>query len=136
MDALAGSWKLISCLMEDVETKEQKPLWGESPNGRLVLTADGRWIVVQTAEGRKPPKTSDDRIAAFLSMLAYSGPYRVEANAIIIDVDIAWDESWVGTEQVRYFRLKGDELHFEAVPQPMANFGGKLLRAILVWKRD
>jgi Lipocalin-like domain len=136
VEALAGSWKLISCVMEDVETKEQKLLWGEFPNGRLVLTADGRWIAVQTAEGRKPPKTVDDRIAAFLSMLAYSGTYRVEGSAIFIHVDIAWDESWVGTEQVRFFRLEGDELHIEAPPQPMANFGGKTLRAILVWKRD
>ncbi len=136
MEALAGSWKLVSCFMEDVETKEQMPLWGESPNGRLVLTEGGRWIVVQTAEGRKAPKNADERIAAFLSMLAYSGTYRVEGNAIAVDVDIAWDESWVGTKQVRYFRLEGDELHIEAPPQPMANFGGKALRAILVWKRD
>jgi hypothetical protein len=136
MEALAGSWKLVSCLMQDVETKQHKPLWGESPNGRLVLTAGGRWIVVQTAEGRQPPISPDDRIAAFLSMLAYSGQYRVEGDAIIIHVDIAWDESWVGTEQVRYFRLEGDELYLEAAPQPMANFGGKALRAILVWKRE
>jgi len=136
MEALAGSWKLVSCLMEDAETKEQKPLWGEAPNGRLVLTAGGRWIAVQTAEGRKPPKTADERIAAFLSMLAYSGTYRVEGNAIVIDVDIAWDESWVGTKQVRYFRIEGGELHIEAAPQPMANFGGKTLRALLVWKKE
>ncbi len=38
---------------------------------------------------------------AFKSMLAYSGSYRTEGAKIIIDVDIAWDESWVGTEQVR-----------------------------------
>jgi hypothetical protein len=46
-------------------------------------------------------------------MLAYSGKYHTEANKIIINVDIAWDESWTGTQQVRYYKIEGDELHIE-----------------------
>jgi hypothetical protein len=41
-------------------------------------------------------------------MLAYSGKYRIDKNKIIINVDIAWDESWNGTEQVRYYQIEGD----------------------------
>jgi hypothetical protein len=67
-EALISTWKLVSCFMEDVETKEQKPVWGEHPNGYIVLTAEGRWIVIQTAEGRKAPQTDEDRAAAFRSM--------------------------------------------------------------------
>jgi hypothetical protein len=33
-----------------------------------------------------------------------------------INVDIAWDESWIGNEQVRSFRIDGDRLHIEAAP--------------------
>jgi lipocalin-like protein len=135
-EALVGTWKLVCCVMEDVETKEQKPVWGEHPNGCIVLTPEGRWIVVQTAEGRKTPQTDEERAAAFRSMLAYSGKYRTEGNKIVIKVDIAADESWNGTEQVRYFRLEGDRLHIEAAPQPYANFGGKVMRGILIWVRD
>ena len=69
-------------------------------------------------------------------MLAYSGKYRTEGNKIVIKVDIAADEFWNGTEQVRYFRLEGDRLHIEAAPQPYANFGGKVMRGILIWARD
>jgi hypothetical protein len=105
---LIGTWKLASCFMEDVETKEQKPVWGEHPNGYIVLTSGGRWIVVQTAQGRKAPQTDEDRTAAFCSMLSYSGKYHTEGNKIVIKVDIAWDESWNGTEQVRYYRIEGD----------------------------
>src|SRR5215470_12859316 len=54
---LIGAWKLVSCVMEDVETKEKTPAWGAHPNGYLVLTASRRWIVVQTAEGREVPQT-------------------------------------------------------------------------------
>jgi Lipocalin-like domain len=133
---LVGTWKLVSCLMEDIETKERKATWGQLPNGFIVLTAGGRWIVVQTAEGRKAPHSDEDRVAAFRSMLAYSGRYRTEGDKIVIKVDIAWDESWNGTEQVRYYRIEGDRLHIEAAPQPYANFGGKMMRGILIWARD
>jgi hypothetical protein len=135
-DRLLGTWKLISCVMEDVETGERKPVWGEHPNGYLVLTPSGLWIVVQTAEGRKVPQTDEDRAAAFRSMLAYSGRYRTEGNKIAITVDMAWDEAWSGTEQVRFYRLEGDKLHIEAAPQPYANFGGKVMRGILTWGRE
>lgn len=135
-EALVGTWRLVSCFMEDVQTKERKPVWGDHPNGFIVLTADGRWIVIQTAEGRKAPLTDEDYAAAFRSMLAYSGTYRTEGNKILISVDIAWDELWNGTEQVRYYRIEGDRLHIEAAPQPYANFGGSVMRGILIWARD
>jgi hypothetical protein len=96
---------------------------------------EGRWIVIQTAEGRDAPRTDEDRAAVFRSILAYSGKYRTDENKIVIDVDIAWDESWTGTEQIRYYRLKGDRLRIEAAPQPYANMGGKVLRGMLIWTR-
>ena len=134
-NALVGTWKLVSCFMEDVEAKEQKLVWGEHPKGCLVLTSDGRWIVVQTAEGRKIPRTDEDRTAAFKSMLAYSGIYRTEGDKIVINVDMAWDESWTGTEQLRTYRIEDDKLHIEAAPQPYANFGGRVMRGVLTWIR-
>lgn len=132
---LVGTWKLMSCFMEDVETKEQKAVWGERPNGHLTLTAAGDWIVVQTSEGRKPPQSDDDRCAAFRSMLAYAGRYRVEGRKILINVEIAWDESWTGTEQVRLFSFDGNQLHIEAAPQRYANLGDRVMRAVLIWER-
>ncbi len=105
-EALVGTWKLVSCFMEDVETKEQKPAWGEHPNGYIVLTSEGRWIVVQTAEGRKAPQTDEERAAAFRSMLAYSGKYRTEGNKIVIKVDIAADNFGMALSKSVTFGLK------------------------------
>ena len=133
--SLVGTWKLKSCFMEDIETKEQTAPWGKRPNGYLMLTAAGHWIVVQTAEGRKAPQNDEDQCAAFRSMLAYSGRYRIDGQKVLINVEIAWDESWTGTEQVRFFKLDGNRLHIEAAPQRYANFGDKLVRAVLVWER-
>jgi hypothetical protein len=134
--SLIGTWKLVSAVMEDVETKEQKLAWGTKPNGIIVLTPNGRWIALQTAEGRLPPQSDEERVAAFRSMLAYSGRFRIQGQQIIINVDIAWDESWIGTEQVRTFRIEGSTLHIEAAPQPYANFGGRVMRGVLVWQRE
>jgi len=134
--ALVGSWRLISCVLEDVETGERTKNWGEHPNAYLVITASGRLIVVQSAEGRKVPKTAEDQSAAFRSSLAYTGRYRVHGSEIVTTVDVAWDEAWVGTEQLRYYRFEGDRLHIEAAPQRISIFGDKLLRAHLVWERE
>jgi Lipocalin-like domain len=132
---LVGTWQLISCFMEDVETKERNYVWGKRPNGRLVLTPTSHWLVVQTAQGRKAPQTDEDRSAAFRSMMAYCGQYRIDGRKIIIDVEIAWDESWIGTEQVRYFSIEGERLHIEAPPQSYPNLGTKPMRAVLTWQR-
>jgi hypothetical protein len=134
-DDLVGTWNLLSCFMEDVETKERKDVWGEKPNGRLTLTTTGDWIVVQTAQGRKVPQSDEDRSAAFRSMLAYSGKYRVEGEKIVIKVDIAWDEVWTGAEQVRFFKCDGNRLYIEAAPQRYPNLGDKVMRAVLIWQR-
>jgi len=132
---LVGTWKLISCFMEDIETKETRQVWGERPNGYLVVTSAGRWIVVQTAEDRKAPHTDEDQSDAFKTMLACSGKYRTEGNKISINIDIAWDEAWNGTEQIRHYRIEGNRLHIEVAPQPYSNFGGKVMRAVLIWVR-
>jgi Lipocalin-like domain len=133
---LVGTWNLVSAVMEDTQTCEQVSVWGEHPHGCLILTASGRWLVLQTAEGRSVPKSDADRAAAFRSMLAYTGKYRVEGDKIVIAVDIAWDESWTGGTQVRLYKIAGDRLHIEAAPQPYANFGGRVMRGTVIWQRE
>ena len=64
------------------------------------------------------------------------GLYRCCDSKIVISVDIAWDELWNCTEQVRNYRIEGDRLHIEAAPQPYVNFGGRVMRGIQIWARD
>ncbi len=132
---LVGAWKLSSCYMEDVATKEKILAWGEHPNGYLVVTPDGRWIVIQTAEGRR---VAGDDIERAPGVSIDAGLFRHIASTrkITIKVDISWDKSWVGTEQVRLFKIDGDKLHIEALPQPYANFGRRNMRGILIWERE
>jgi hypothetical protein len=133
---LVGSWRLVSAVMEDVETKKQTLSWGEHPNGWLVVTEKARWIVVQTAENRGAANDDAARAAAYRSMLAYSGTCRIDGDKILVDADVSWDEAWVGTRQIRFFRIEDDRLYIEAAPRANANFGGRLTRAILEWQRQ
>ena len=43
-------------------------------------------------------------------MIAYTGSYRLEEDRWITLVDVAWNPSWVGTEQTRFYRVEADQL--------------------------
>ncbi|CAK02854.1 conserved hypothetical protein (plasmid) [Rhizobium johnstonii 3841] len=130
---LTGTWKLKRWVLEDVDTKEQKPSpFGERPAG-CVFFSSGRILVLITAEDRKPAEGADGQSAAFRSLYTYSGKYRLENDRFITKIDIAGDQNWVGSEQQRTYRVDGDTLIIESVPATQA---GKTLRGILEWERE
>jgi hypothetical protein len=136
-DRIIGTWKLVSVTYEDAQTKELTPVLGEHPRGYQIATPEGRWLALVTADGRPVPKTDEDRAKALRSMIAYSGRYRVEENKVITKVEVAWNEAWVGGEQVRFLRFEGDDLlHIESPPMPHPNVNDKVVRVIVTWARD
>jgi hypothetical protein len=44
--------------------------------------------------------------------------------ALVTKVDVAWNEAWTGTEQVRFFKLEGDTLMVVGMWQPNPNLPG------------
>jgi hypothetical protein len=133
---LEGTWILDTFLVEDPITGERTAVLGEQPSGVLVLTVEGRLVSVVTPGGRAPPTTDAERATAFRAMLAYSGRYRVEGDQFIATVDVAWDEAYAGTEQVRRFRLEGDSLILETAPQLSVGTEGSGARGIVTWRRE
>lgn len=133
---IVGVWKLVSVVYEDQVTKERTPVLGKNPKGYQIATPDGRWLALVTGEGRKVPQTDEERAVALRTMIAYTGKYRVEEGKVITKVEAAWNEAWVGTEQVRAYRFEGDRLHLESPPQPHPNIGGRVVRIIVSWDRD
>jgi Lipocalin-like domain len=134
--AIVGTWKLVSVVYEDVATKERTPVYGAHPHGRQIATPDGRWLALVTAEGRSIPKTDEERAQALKTMIAYTGRYRVEDGKVITKVDAAWNQAWVGTEQVRSLHFDGDKLDIESPPMPHPNVNDKMVRVIVEWERD
>jgi hypothetical protein len=133
---IIGSWKLVSVVYEDQESKARTPVYGEHPRGRQIATPDGLWIAVVTAEGRTIPKTDEDRAQALKTMIAYTGRYRVEEGKVITKVEAAWNEAWVGGEQTRLVHLEGDRLFIESPPMPHPNQNNKVVRVIVIWDRE
>jgi hypothetical protein len=133
---LIGTWKLASFAVEDAETRDRAATFGDRPRGYLAFTEDGRMFGFATAEGRTAPQTDDERCSAFGSMIAYSGRYQADGETFITTVDIAWNESWVGTDQVRHYRLEKRQLHVMSVPQPIAELGGRHGRYVLTWDKE
>ena len=133
--ALTGSWKLVSWQVVG-DDGAARDVFGASPRGYLVLTPEGRSIVVTTADGRKPGMEDADRAALHRSMLAYSGRYRIEGNDLITSVEVSWNEDWNGTEQRRHFRIQGDRLFIESAAAPSIIDPGKTDFRRIVWERD
>jgi len=133
--ALAGIWKCVSQVFEFQDGSPPRPLLGEHPLGYLILTPQGRMMAFVEGEGRKAPASDAEAVAAFRSMIAYTGVYTVHGNSWTTKVDGAWNPAWKGTEQVRTFSLQGDRLEVVTMWQPQVNFGGKVGRALLVWER-
>ena len=133
---IVGTWALVSVVYEDTGTKERTPIYGEHPKGIQIATAAGRWFALMTAEGRAIPKTEAERAQALTSMIAYTGRYRVEDGQVITKVEAAWNESWVGGEQVRNIRFDGNRLTIESPPMPHPNINDKTVRVIVVWERQ
>jgi hypothetical protein len=133
---IVGTWTLVSVVYEDTATQERTPVYGEHPKGIQIATAEGRWLALMTAEGRPIPKTDEDRAQALKSMIAYTGRYRVENGQVITRVEAAWNEAWVGGEQVRNIHFEGDRLYIESPPMPHPNINDKMVRVIVVWQRE
>ena len=133
---IIGVWKLVSVMYEDQDTKAMTPIMGEHPRGYQIATPDGRWLALATPSGRTAPTTDEERAQAFRTMIGYSGRYRVEGTTITTKVDVAWNESWVGGEQVRHIRFEGDKLFIESPPMPHPNVNNTVVKVIVIWDRE
>lgn len=133
---IVGNWRLVSVLYEDAKTKERFPVLGEHPRGYQIATASGRWLALVTAQDRAIPRTDEERAKALKTMISYTGQYKVEDGRVVTKVEAAWNESWVGTEQIRAYRFEGDLLHLESPPQPHPNIDGRVVKIIVTWKRE
>jgi len=76
-ERVLGVWKLEAFDVEFQDTGERKPAFGANPNGYIIFTGEGRMMALLTAEGRSIPQTDAECAAAFRSMYAYAGTYRL-----------------------------------------------------------
>jgi|WetSurMetagenome_2_1015567.scaffolds.fasta_scaffold00193_12 hypothetical protein len=108
---LVGTWKLVSFDAEIQATGKKVPAMGENSAGYVLFTPEGRSFFILTADGRKPAKTAQEKAALLDTMVSYTGKHRVEGDKWITKVELAWNPAWIGSEQIRSFKIEGDRLY-------------------------
>ena len=130
---ILGVWRLVSFEVEFQATGEREHIRGTNPTGFIIFTSGLRMMVVLTNEGRKAPKSDQDRADLFNSMVAYTGMYRIEGDKWLTKVDVSGNPALLGTEQARFFRGDGDRLQeiTQWTPRPEKGMG----RTVITWER-
>jgi hypothetical protein len=135
--ALAGTWTLVAADVLYPDGRRAHD-YGESPRGRMLVDAQGRYsIQIYQAErpkfsaGDKRKGTAAEFEAAVLGSSCHYG--RIEMDpakaTLTFHIEGAAFPNWEGTQQVRAYELKGDELSYRVPPRPD---GGV---PISVWRR-
>jgi hypothetical protein len=134
---ISGSYKLIVEQRKIVDTGEIVPV----PNllGYISYGKDGRMLVVIVRHPRPKPEaldkiTDQQRQDLFRTMSAYGGTYSFDGKTIEHSIDIAWNEVWAGTKQVRTVTREGDRLTLTTPPFPF-HTDGKVSVNMLVWEK-
>ena len=133
---VVGTWRPVSWVAEFQATGEREYPMGKNPTGNMIFTPEGRIMMVVTGEGRKTAATDQGRADLWRSMVAYTGMYRLEGDKYITKIDASWNHVWVGTEQVRFFRLDGDRLEVITawMDAPLRPERGKV-RVFVTWEK-
>ena len=110
---LLGTWRLKAYVVTTTAGEGPAP-YGQNPTGYLSYSADGRMQVIAAAKDRIVPigaaPPDHERAALYDTMFAYAGTYSVHGDKVVHHVDVSWNESWTGTEQIRHFEVRGNTL--------------------------
>jgi uncharacterized membrane protein len=122
---IIGTWKFTSFVREVVGTGERQNEFGDQPGGYITYQPDGRMFAVLV---------DDEKIRLFGTLIAYSGAYAVEGDKVTHKIDVSWNQSWTGGDQVRFFKVEGNTLTITtAINKNPRN--GREGRAIAVFTR-
>jgi len=119
---LIGTWKFMSMVLKSGTGKTVYP-YGKNVFGILIYTPGG-YISALLMDPERKKFASDDLKSGTAEEIkqahekfdAYCGTYTVDENkgTVTHHVEGAKFPNWVGTDQVRYFELKGDRLRIKA----------------------
>jgi hypothetical protein len=99
---LPGVWKMTSWMRHEIASGKETKLFGEQPGGYLIYSKGGHFMWTGFKNQRPKPAAAEptdaERLALFKTMYAYDGTYKVEGGKIVDNVEVAWNEGWVGTK--------------------------------------
>ncbi len=134
---LIGAWRLVT--YEAHAGNEVSYPLGEDASGFIMYTADGYMSVLIMAAGRRNfasddilGGTDEEKLEAASSFISYSGGYEFLGDRVIHKIETAFYPNRVGTEQVRFIHLDGDELVLTTPPMVIH---GTSRSGRLLWER-
>jgi hypothetical protein len=130
---LVGLWRLVSFQREYQATGDREFPMGNTPAGYILFLPEGRMAVVITGEGRKAPSSDQDRAGLYNTLVAYTGPYRVDGETWITTVEVSANPAWVATEQTRFFMVEGNRL--QEMTAWAARPDNRMARAVITYER-
>ena len=137
-DSVVGSWRLVSWVEVETESKAVHTAFGESPTGVITYTPDARMSLFIIDPKRKPPAgakaTDAEAIELYRTIIAYSGAYSVEGNKVTHKIEVSWNQAWTGTNQQRFIEVKDNQLTIKT-PPIISPISGKESVNTLVWER-
>ena len=132
---IMGTWRLESFALEMPDGQKSYP-YGEELVGYLLYGESGHMSAAfmnaeRTSDGTEDLAEARDNndVGAFM---AYSGPFEVEGDRILHQVEVSALAAWIGTVQERWFKLDGDRLELLTTPLAVA---GEAPVARLSWTR-
>jgi hypothetical protein len=128
-----GAYRVVSFELQ-IDGEKTVNYFGQVPQGYTVLTKT-MFISVLTADGRRPGKSDEEKAALLDTLIAYTGPYRVEGNKIIVDVQSSWIQAWTGKTQTRTWSVDGNRLTMVTEKAPYTRDPSKMVVAKLVFEK-
>lgn len=138
-DELYGTWRLVSWKRTVVSTGETSDRFGKTPKGYLTYGRDGRVLCIMVHDKRPNVPdvtriTDQERSELYKTLIAWGGTYIYDGKTVKSKIDISWNESWNGTEQVRTVNFEGNRMIQSAEPA-IGALDGKLRTSVFVWER-
>jgi len=113
-NSIVGTWKIQSFFREVIATGERQNEFGEKPSGYISYQPDGRMFVVLVGDNRTKPgsavATDEEKAKLFGSLVAYSGTYVLDSDKVTHKIDVSWNQSWTGSDQIRFYKVEGNML--------------------------
>jgi lipocalin-like protein len=133
---IVGLWQLESFDTEYKDTGAKKPIFGTKPKGTLLFSPGGRILSLLTSDTRPKADSDANIVTNFRSAYSVAGTYAVKGERYTAKVEASWNESLVGQELGRGFKVEKDKLTVTTDWGPSAiEAGNPVTRSVTVWRR-
>lgn len=121
--------------LQVVGEQGERDMLGPLPKGYIIITPEPRMMAFLAADGRQPPVNEAEAAAMLQTMIAYTGRVKLEQDKFTTDVELSWNQIYVGKPQVRFYKVDGDKLTLRSPEQEAGTIPGKRVVGILTFVR-